>query len=239
MMPAILRAWRGANGPVDAIAPLMEADTLPLPQQLALNYAPARLRLPTAALFALDARLGELVAKASEPLLGQLRLAWWRDELGKPPAERAKGDPVLDALGETWAGEERSLAGLIDGWEQLLGDGPLPDQAIAAFVEGRARAFAALAHLAGESTAATTAGEAGRAWAFADFAARVTNDEECAAAIRMARETGLEAPSLPRSLRPFAILRGLSRRALARGGGLLIAGRRDVLAALRLGMFGR
>lgn len=217
----------------------MEADLLPLPQRLALNYAPARVRAPTAALFAFDTRLSELVAKANEPLLAQLRLAWWRDELGKPPAERAKGDPVLDSLGETWAGEERALAGLVDGWEQLVGEAPLPGSALEAFAQGRADAFAALARLAGEQAAEEAARGAGTVWALADFVSRASDEEERQAALALAQGVAREAAPLPRPLRPLAVLRGLARRALAAGGAPLVTRRRDILAALRLGMTGR
>jgi len=217
----------------------MDAEILPLPQRLALNYARPPLRDPATALFALDARLGELVSKANEPLLAQLRLAWWRDELGKPAADRAKGDPVLDGLEASWDGEEPALSALVDGWERLVGDAPLPEEAIVAFAEGRAGTFAALARLAQRPDAASAAYRAGKVWALADFAARVTDREERAAAVRSASDAGGQAVGLPRALRPLAILHGLSIRAVARGGGLLVAGRRDVLTALRLGMFGR
>ena len=217
----------------------MHDDLFPLPQRLALNYAPAHLRAPTAALFALDARLGELVAKANEPLLAQLRLAWWRDELSKAPTDRAKGDPILDAIGETWTGEERALVRLIDGWEQLVGEAPLPTPAIDGFASGRAGAFAALARLAGQSAAEEGADQAGRIWALADFAARVSNVEERQTALGLADAHGHRFPSLPRALRPLAVLRGLAHRSLARGGASLVVRRRDILAALRLGMIGR
>ncbi|WP_129523553.1 hypothetical protein [Pelagerythrobacter rhizovicinus] len=216
----------------------MDIDLLPLPQRLALNYAPARIRAQTAALFALDARLGELVAKANEPLLAQLRLAWWRDELGKPQPGRARGDPVLDSL-ELWGGEEHALIGLVDGWEQLVGDAPLPGAALEAFAAARAEAFAALARLAGEARAEANARDAGRDWALADLAARVSDEHERRTALRLAGEGERRVPRLPRVLRPLAVLRGLAHRASARGGAPLVARRRDILAALRLGMIGR
>lgn len=217
----------------------MDPDLLPLPQRLALNYAPAHIRAQTAALLALDARLGELVAKANEPLLAQLRLAWWRDELGKPHTDRARGDPILDSLGETWPGEEPALIRLIDGWEQLVGAAPSPGPALDGFADGRAGAFAALARLAGEAPAEASARQAGRVWALADLAARVSDDEERQTALRLVEGQEHRFPRLPRTLRPLAVLRGLAQRALARGGLPLVAGRRDILAALRLGMFGR
>lgn len=216
----------------------MTSDPLPLPQRLALNYAPAAWREATGALFALDARLSELVAKANEPLLAQLRLAWWRDELGKPAGERAKGDPVLDTIGRWWEGEEPALAELVDGWEHLVGEPPLPGRSLEAFVEGRAAVFAVLARRIGESAAAADAHAAGRLWALADFATHASDADERAAALRLAGAAE-GAPKLPRALRPLAVLHGLARRSIARGGAPLVGGRRDILAALRLGMLGR
>ena len=35
------------------------------------------------------------MARTTEPMLGQMRLAWWRDALGKPVDERPRGDAVL------------------------------------------------------------------------------------------------------------------------------------------------
>lgn len=217
----------------------MAFDPLPLPQRLALNYAPAAWREATDALFALDTRLAELVAKANEPLLAQLRLAWWRDELCKPPTERAKGDPVLDAIDPWWTGEQPALVGLVDGWEQLVGDRSLSEQTIEAFAEGRAGAFAALARRTGEGAAQADASAAGRVWALADFATHTNDAEERAAALRLAGSTAGNDPQLPRALRPLAILRGLARRSIAHGGVPLVGGRRDIFAALRLGMLGR
>lgn len=214
-------------------------ELLPLPQRLALHYAPGPARAPTLALLALDARLSELVAKANEPLLAQLRLAWWRDELGKPQAERARGDPVLDAL-EAWAGEEQALAGLVEGWEHLIGDAPLPASSLEKFADGRGNAFAALARLTGQGQSAKAAGHAARIWALADFAAHSRNAEERSTALQLggalARRAGAK---LSRPLRAVAVLRGLGRRAIERGGGPLVGGRRDVLATMRLGMLGR
>ena len=53
-------------------------DTLAPMHRLALAYAPAEARPAWAGLLALDARLAGVVRAAREPVLGQLRLAWWR-----------------------------------------------------------------------------------------------------------------------------------------------------------------
>ena len=67
---------------------------LPVERRLALAYAPANSRGLWLGLFALDARLGAVVQAAHEPLLAQIKLAWWRDELAKPLAARALGEPL-------------------------------------------------------------------------------------------------------------------------------------------------
>jgi len=55
--------------------------SLPTASRLALAYAPAKARLQTLALFALDTRLAGLLRNSSEPMLAQLRLSWWRETL--------------------------------------------------------------------------------------------------------------------------------------------------------------
>ena len=46
-------------------------------------------------------------------MLGQMRLAWWREALGKPVADRPRGDRVLDAIGQDWAGREAALVAMV------------------------------------------------------------------------------------------------------------------------------
>ena len=216
----------------------LDHQDLPLPQRLALNYAPSGTRPATAALFTYDARLGELGAKASEPLLGQLRLAWWRDEMGKPVPERVKGDPVLDALGQSWAGEEAALVGLVDGWELLLGEA-LGESELEGFAAIRAEAFGALARQLGAVPSAEAAARAGSVWALADFASRTSDPAERDGAVALALGYGRNPAPRARVLRPLAVLHGLALHSLAGGGAPLVSRRRDVIAAVRLGMFGR
>jgi 15-cis-phytoene synthase len=47
-----------------------------------------------------DCRLQQVVERASEPLFAQMRLAWWRDALGKAAKERPRGEPLLAAFAE-------------------------------------------------------------------------------------------------------------------------------------------
>jgi len=203
--------------------------------QLALAWAPVRARPATAALLALDQRLATILRQKREPLLAQMRLAWWRDRLGEPPESWPRGDAVLDAL-RGWR-EPAALVALVDGWEVLLGD-TLDLAAIGAFADGRARGFTALAGELGEGAAAEAARAAGRLWALADLVANISDPAEREAVLALARTDG-SPPHLPRALRPLAVLAGLARRAAERGGEPLLAGRGSAMAALRIGLAGR
>lgn len=206
--------------------------------RLVLSYAPAAHRLRYAALFALDSRLTRMVEQAREPLLGQMKLAWWRDELGRAPGGRAAGEPILAAVATGWHGAEPGLIALIDGWEARLGDGPLAASEIDAFAGGRASAFAVLATLMGEGGSIAAASRAARRHALVEFAAQTSIEAERQIAFELARGGGT-AIELPRSLRPLAILDGLARRSLAKGGTPLLGDRMSALVAIRLGIFGR
>ena len=202
-------------------------------KRLALSYAPARARAATLAVFALDERMATMMRGRREPLATQLRLAWWRETLETPQRDWPRGDPVLDQLRD-WR-EPAALAPLADGWEALLSDRLTP-QVIAEHVDGRGRAFAALAAEFGV-TPADDALEAGRLWALADLAANISDGEERELVVEYGRR--LSAPPLAPYLRPLAILAGLGARALALGGTPLLAGPGSALLALRIGMMGR
>lgn len=67
--------------------------------------------------------MGDAVAKATEPALGAIKLAWWRERLqeldeGKVPAEPRLQAAAAELLPRGIAGA--SLAELEDGWATLL-----------------------------------------------------------------------------------------------------------------------
>jgi phytoene synthase len=208
-------------------------DDLPPPQRLALGYAPSAARPATLALLALDARLGAVLRRRGEPVLAQMRLAWWRDRLAEDPRLWPAGDPVLDLLRE-WR-DPAALGPLVDGWEALLGE-RLEPRSIGEFVDGRGEGFAQLArHLGVE---ALPAAGCGRLWALGDLAANLSDPGERAAALAAAAALP-PCPRLPRALRPLTVLSGLARRSLARGGGPLLGGPGAFALAVRLGIAGR
>lgn len=211
---------------------------LPLPARLALSYAPARSRSLFLGFFALDSRLAAIIRQGREPILAQMRLAWWRETLEKKPDARPSGEPLLEVLAE-WRGEEQALVELTEGWEILLAEPPLPEQQILRFGQARGSAVAALARLSGEPAHAEPAARAGLLWAMADLASGVTEPSEKEVALSIVRRAAEEPARLPRALRPLAVLAGLARRSAARGGGPMLDGASTGLLAMRLGILGR
>lgn len=79
-------------------------------------------RAAMAALWGLTARLTKLLIDAREPLIGQIKLAWWRDMtamLANDPGALPKGEPLLAELQATWAGQG-GLDVLVDAAEAML-----------------------------------------------------------------------------------------------------------------------
>ena len=143
---------------------------------LAFSYAPDRSRAALEALFALDTALGNILRTTSEPLVGQMRLAWWREALQSLDTSGAPAEPVLQSLtalalplGITGA----ALSAMVDGWEPLLGDsglGSIEDHA-----RLRGRALFAMAGVALDAAEGDPVGEAGEGWALADLAANLSD----------------------------------------------------------------
>lgn len=94
------------------------------PSNLAVAYTPVAYRPAFALLLQLDARFADIVRKAREPMIAQIKLAWWRDAFAAKPALRPKGEPLLQALGQCGNDiSEAALEDLVTAWELLLGEG--------------------------------------------------------------------------------------------------------------------
>lgn len=211
---------------------------LPPEQRLALSYSAADLRPQLRAFFALDGRLGQIVAKTTEPMLGQMRLAWWRDVLGKPTKERPIGDLVLDAIGRDWAGSESALVALVDGWELMLAEEHIDRASAERFAELRSSALAHLAQRFGEKPAQRVH-LATKRWAAADAASHQSRPEERDAFLDVLETRVSSSGGIPSALRGIAVLEALALRSLRRGGRPLMEGRGAALVALRAGLIGR
>lgn len=192
---------------------------------VALAWQPRASRPALAALFALDRRLASALAPAREPLLSQVRLAWWRERLQEPASARPKGEPLLAMIGAHWRNCGCELVALVDGWEHMIGPPPHPAGDVNGLAAGRGQALAAFAGLVGAGDDAAAASAAGEAWAQAEFTPSAGSLPPAC------------LPVTARRLRGVAVLGGLARRALAREEPLM-HGRAGALAAIRLGMFG-
>lgn len=181
---------------------------------LALAYAPPRARGGLGALWALDDALAAMVAAAREPMLVQLRLAWWRDQLaalggeGPPPV-----DPLLRRLEAEVAPHvaRGALAPLAEGWSALL-DVPEIDAAMLAEhgdARGGALFGAAAALLGGEAPVGLA--EAGAVWALVDSARRGLAPAQ-ALQLAGARLGAVGDVRWPRALRPLGMLAALAVR---------------------------
>lgn len=181
------------------------------PERLAVLYAPRARQAVWEGFLLLDRRLADAAREGRDPLMIQLRLAWWRDRFAAPSADWPQGEPLL-ALLRAWEPQRAALLGLVDGWEARI----VGEDGGAELGQARIAAICALAQMSGVES-----GDAVRRAA--------------------AEWLGLEppaqpAPILPGALRPLVILRGMAlREAAGRPGGPW----RDFLAILRLGMIGR
>ncbi len=213
-------------------------EELPVLQRLALSYAPASVRSRWAALLALDARLGAILRASREPMLAQLRFAWWREQLQAVPSFQPAGEPLLAAL-RSWEGRLSGLAVLVDGWERLTGAAPLPGEVLAAFAQARGAAFGALAELLGAGNDAAETTRLGTNWALADLLTRLSHPEERKAAALLAQGRDWRGARISRRLRPLVVLHGLAARTVEREGRRAEASPTVLLAAMRLGLLGR
>jgi 15-cis-phytoene synthase len=96
------------------------------PNKLALAYARGDSRDVLVLLLAYDSRLAAIISNGKEPLIGQMRLAWWRDVIAKPASSRPTGEPLLAAL-STLAPSIAEQVGqamlqLTDAWGALLAE---------------------------------------------------------------------------------------------------------------------
>jgi 15-cis-phytoene synthase len=213
-----------------------DPEILPPEAELALAWTPPMVRSALTTVLQLDRRLARIVARTTEPMLGQMRLAWWREALTKPVEDRPRGDVVLDAIGQYWAGREAALAAMVDGWEVLITADRLGPVEAEAFGAGRGAFFAALCENATPAQA-DRAEAAGFRWATADAVASVTNAEERAVLIAAGLARDNPRTRWPKQLRGLAVLDALAMRALQRGGCALMEGRGASLVALRAAIF--
>lgn len=184
---------------------------------LAIAHAPAAARAALAAVWRLDSRLAGIVRATTEPLLGEMRLVWWRDALRDLAARPVSGEPLLEelaALDSAGTIAAVRLAPVADGWAELLEPMPLDRDTLGRYAAARGGGLfdAAAQALGAEAPGWLLA--AGQGWALVDFGLRCTDRDTAALALASAREklAGLRAHQVPVPLRSLGMLAHLALR---------------------------
>ncbi len=177
----------------------------------ALDHVPLPQRPAVAALWALDEQLGQVVASTSQPMVGQMRLLWWREALNKG----TRGHPVLEGMTslEGIGIDAGALGTIIDGWEELLEPLPLDADQLTRFAGLRGTQLFALS---ARAMGGTCPKAAGAGWALADFGLRCSNPSTAARALEMAG-AHLASVDLKAMPRPLRILVRLARNDVTAG----------------------
>jgi 15-cis-phytoene synthase len=109
-------------------------------QQIALAYARPRCREALRALWDYDVALGRVVATTTEPMIGQMRLTWWHEQMLGLDRREVPAEPVITALQGVVRDHDVTgamLAGLVEGWEVLLEPMPLGDNVLREYARKR------------------------------------------------------------------------------------------------------
>lgn len=189
------------------------ADRLDPELNLALIHSPAPCRADLRLLFTLDARLADILRTTREPLIGEMRLVWWRDALSGLGDGDAPAEPLLRELAAGGLAPG-PLAAMAEGWAELLAPFPMGDDALAAFAAGRGGALfrAAGRRLGAGDFAGLDA--AGRGWALTDFAFHCSDAQTGRRALALASpllEAAFAMP-WPKPVRPLGMIATLARR---------------------------
>ena len=126
------------------------------------------------ALYAFNLELARIRESVREPMMGEMRLQWWREAIDGIHTGRIAARPVVRALAAASVGEglpRQLMHRLIDARTRDLGDAPLDD--LAALREYAAATSGSLVELAlhilgaADSTSREVGRDAGIAWAMA------------------------------------------------------------------------
>lgn len=222
--------------------PAMSDDPTPIDPErgFALVHVPAARRAAVETLWQLDARLGEVLATTSDPAIGAIRLAWWRDALRRLDSAAAPAEPLLQAVATYIlpAVSGTDLAALAEGWGVMVDGDPAELDAYGA-ARGATLFGLAARVLGGEGDAVMAAGAG---WALVDLGWGQRD-----AAFRMAALAAAGralAPwdgRVPTRLRPLGMLGMLARRDVMAGPGAerRVATPGRLAAMLRYRWFGR
>ncbi len=182
------------------------------PKRLALAYAAPEIRDLFGVMLALDERLGDIIRRATEPLIGQMRLAWWNDVMAKPAGERPLGEPLvaaISALESNVDGEaiKRRAHDLIASWNLLLAHEIWSKEILIEHASRKSTALFEPMLISGgvSDLQKSNATALGAAWALNDLAHYCQNKSQMEA-VTASMSKPNTAIRFPRILRPLTIL---------------------------------
>jgi phytoene synthase len=112
-------------------------------------FVPGAKRHGLLALYAFNAELTHIVRSVSEPMVGQIRLQWWRDAIDLASPGTKTGNPVADALATLILEHNLPKAGFLEMVDartpELLGDPPADIPALRAALQATEGALFELA----------------------------------------------------------------------------------------------
>jgi 15-cis-phytoene synthase len=116
-------------------------EDLPPPIRLAVAYVPKEAKAAFSLLLRFDARFAGIIGHATEPLIAQMKLAWWRDSIKAAGGDRPKGEPLLSMLFALDSPVlHDAVVQLADAWETLIGDDDWSGDTLQAFARQRGQA---------------------------------------------------------------------------------------------------
>jgi 15-cis-phytoene synthase len=144
---------------------------------LAALLAPRSARIDLLALAAFAGEIGRIPSLVTEPMMGAIRLQWWRDALATDPGART-GHPIADQIRDL-AARHRNVSGdllaIIDAHEvELQPEPPIDERALAIHFDklwgAQIRVSARALDQDGSGLPAAAAGDAARAYGLARLA---------------------------------------------------------------------
>lgn len=181
-------------------------------RRLALAYVPRDRRAAFAAVWALDSRMARVFASASQPVLAEIKLAWWEQRLAALPAEGPPDEPLLRALAAQAFERPATLVGLAAAWRELCG-APLDARSLDAYATLRAGAVTDLASEILRFDADDRIALAAEGWALSELRdlLRAGRDRELAADAATLRFAQAGRKAWPWRARPWGMIVELAR----------------------------
>ena len=156
-------------------------------QRLALAYCKTRHREPFSRVLQFDRSLGRAIQQENAPIAGQIRLAWWREEVSALPVSRTPPS-LLEGPLQVLPLAGQMLTQIIDAWEVLLAEDELSDEKLLQYANGRGGGVFCIAAALSDTATTEALAAAGSLWALVDFARHCADPQKSKQVLAHARE---------------------------------------------------